>query len=409
MGSISRTVESEGKLTKRALDAIDVRDLIVPGLGNRRIFRILLTNACRHACDWCPMRAERDLPRHALEPARLARLFMTAFRRGWCDGLFVTSGIPKDAVWAMDRILELVELLRVTHGYRGYLHVKALAGAQPGQIEKLVRLVDRVSYNLEAPCQRALDEHAPGKELERGLEILTIARDAAAAMRETRRDAARRASPVRRPAPSGPLRGVPGGMGAGATTQFVVGLGTETDRELLGFAEGLEKRKLIHHAQFAAFRPIRGTPLEGRAETPALRERRLYEADHLLRQYGFRADELPYGEDGHLPLDQDPKLAWALRHPERFPVELSTASREDLQRVPGFGPRAVERILLVRGQGTLRDLGDLRSLGVRVGRAAGYVTLRGRLLGTKATQGVLFATSNRYPSKTYDFSSGTFR
>ncbi|MGA7990379.1 MAG: hypothetical protein WCC53_03000, partial [Thermoanaerobaculia bacterium] len=208
--------------------------------------------------------------------------------------------------------------------------------------------------------------------------------------------------------PPAPVR-TPGGMGAGATTQFVVGLGTESDRDLLSFAEGLEKKKLIHHAQFAAFRPIRGTPLEGRAETPALRERRLYEADHLLRHYGFRADELPYGEDGHLPLDQDPKLAWALRHPERFPVELTTATREVLQRVPGFGPRAVERILLVRGRETLRDLGDLRRLGVRVARAAGFVTLRGRALGARVTQPALFSSTTGSPSKTYDFSPGTFR
>jgi predicted DNA-binding helix-hairpin-helix protein len=342
MGSISRTVESEGKLTKRALDAIDLRDLIVPGLGNRRIFRILLTNACRHACDWCPMRSERDLPPAALEPAKLARLFMTAFRRGWCDGLFVTSGIPKDAVWAMDRMLELVEILRVTHGYRGYLHVKALAGAQPGQIEKLVRLVDRVSYNLEIPCKRAAEEHAHEQEPGKGLTAPVLVRDAVEALREARRDSARKAP-------------------------------------------------------------------------PALLERRLLEADHLLRHYGFRADELPFDEDGHLPLDQDPKLAWARRHPERFPVELTTAPREELQRVPGFGPRAVERILLVRGRDALRDLADLRRLGVRVGRAAGYVTLKGQLLGTKVaggtrgTQGALFQGSTRASSKLYNFGTGSLR
>ncbi|HVO50323.1 MAG TPA: radical SAM protein [Thermoanaerobaculia bacterium] len=335
MGSISRTIEWDAKLAKRALDAIDVRDLIVPGLGNRRIFRILLTNACRHACDWCPMRAERDLPPAALEPAKLARLFMTAFRRGWCDGLFVTSGIPKDAVRAMDGMLELVETLRVTHGYRGYLHVKALAGAQPGQIEKLVRLVDRVSYNLEIPCQRAADESARDP-------LAAPVRDVAAAIREARRDSARKAP-------------------------------------------------------------------------PALLERRLVEADHLLRDYGFRASELPFDEDGHLPLDQDPKLAWARRHPERFPVELTTAPREELQRVPGFGPRAVERILLVRGRDALRDLTDLRRLGVRVGRAAGYVTLKGQLLGTRVTgrpkgkQGALFQGTTSSRSKLYDFGSGAFR
>ncbi len=395
---------ADGRRDRAPLDPVNIRDLIVPGLGNRRIFRILLTNACRFSCDYCPMRAERDLPRHALEPARLARLFMTAFRRGWCDGLFITSGIPKDSVRAMDRMLELVELLRVTHGYRGYLHVKALAGAEPGQIEKLVRLVDRVSYNLEAPCQRALDEHAPGKALDRGLEVLAVARDAAAAVREARRTSARKAPPALLPAGTR----VPGGMSAGATTQFVVGLGKESDRDLLGMAERLEKDRLIHHAQFAAFRPIKGTPLEGKRETPALRERRLYEADHLLRQYGFRADELPYGDDGDLPLDQDPKLAWALRHPERFPVELTTASREELQRVPGFGPRAVERILATRGPGGLRDLSDLRRLGVRVGRAGGFVTLRGRVLGTRIVQPALFQSSSTFP-RTYDVSPGTFR
>ncbi len=345
MGSISRTFESEGKLTKptrRALDAFDahdLRDLIVPGLGNRRIFRILLTNACRYSCDWCPMRAERDLPPAAREPAQLARLFMTAFRRGWCDGLFVTSGIPKDPVRAMDGMLELVEILRVTHGYRGYLHVKALAGAQPGQIEKLVRLVDRVSYNLEIPCLRAAEQHAPDKKPGNRLAFPAPARDAAEALREARRASARKAP-------------------------------------------------------------------------PALLERRLLEADHLLRQYGFRADELPYDEDGHLPLDQDPKLAWALRHPERFPVELTTGSREDLQRVPGFGPRAVERILLVRGRDALRDLTDLRRLGVRVGRAAGYVTLKGQLLGTRVTgvtQGVLFQAATRSGAMTYNLRAGASR
>ena len=142
----------------------------------------------------------------------------------------------------------------------------------------------------------------------------------------------------------------PGGMRAGATTQFVVGLGKESDRELLSFAEGLEKKRLIHHPQFAAFRPIRNTPLENVPGTPPLRERRLYQADHLMREYGFSAEELVYGKDGHLPLDHDPKLTWALANPGRFPVELTTASREELRRVPGFGPRAVERILETRAR-----------------------------------------------------------
>jgi predicted DNA-binding helix-hairpin-helix protein len=330
-------------IRKVMLDPINIRDLIVPGVGNRRIFRILLTNACQYSCDYCPMRAERDLPRHALEPASLARLFMTAFRRGWCDGLFVTSGIPKDPVFAMERMLELVEILRFTHGYRGYLHAKALAGAEPGQIERLerlVRLVDRVSYNLESPCQRALDEHAPGKNVANGVALLETARDAATAVREARRSSARQAP------------------------------------EPLSFAEGLEKKRLI-------------------------------QADHLLREYGFTADELVYGRDGHLPLDHDPKLTWALANPGRFPVELTTASREELQRVPGFGPLAVERILAARARGSLRDAGDLKKLGVQVGRAGGFVTLRGRLIGIRAIQSPLFTSAAS--GELYEFSPGTFR
>lgn len=336
------------KVVERMLDPINIRDLIVPGVGNRRIFRILLTNACSFSCDYCPMRAERDLPRRALEPASLARLFMTAFRRGWCDGLFVTSGIPKDPVFAMGRMLELVETLRFTHGYRGYLHAKALAGAGAGQIERLVRLVDRVSYNLESPCQQALDEHAAGKSvaksltksLTKGVALLEAARDAATAVREARRASARRAP------------------------------------EPLSFAEGLEKKRLI-------------------------------QADHLLREYGFTADELVYGKDGHLPVDRDPKLTWALANPGRFPVELATAGREELQRVPGFGPLAVERILSTRARGSLRGAADLKRLGVQVGRAGGFVTLHGRTIGTRAIQTPLFATASS--KEVYEFSPGTFR
>ena len=343
-------------IRKVMLDPINIRDLIVPGVGNRRIFRILITNACRYSCDYCPMRAERNLPPHALGPASLARLFMTAFRRGWCDGLFVTSGIPKDSVFAMERMLELVETLRFTHGYRGYLHAKALAGAEPGQIERLVRLVDRVSYNLEAPCQQALDEHAQGKapaksvaksvttsvttSVTKGVALLETARDAATAVREARRASARLAP------------------------------------EPLSFAEGLEKRRGI-------------------------------QADHLLRDYGFTAEELVYGKDGHLPLDHDPKLTWALANPGRFPVELMTASREELQRVPGFGPLAVERILSTRARGFLRDTADLKRLGVQVVRAGGFVTLRGRPIGTRAIQTPLFATTSS--GEAYEFNPATFR
>ncbi len=419
----------DGQRDRSALDPINIRQLIVPGAGNRRIFRILLTNACQYSCDYCPMRAQRSLPRHALEPEKLARLFMTAFRKGWCDGLFVTSGIPRSPVWAMDRILELVEILRVKMGYRGYLHVKALAGAEPGQVERLVRLVDRVSYNLESACSDTLATHAPEKTLEAGLAALRTVKKAVedaengAGSRPGRSASdgavpgrARKPSPARpsqtlsrsrdRSPGSAPVRSV---LRAGATTQFVVGLGKETDRDLLTFTDRLIKEKLIHHPQFSAFRPIRETPMSGRPETPAIREHRLYQADHLVRDYGFKTEELPFGADGSLPLDTDPKLQWALIHPELFPVELKTASREELRRVPGFGPVSVERFLALRARVSGIDLSALKKLGVVVSRAAGFVTWCGRALGNRFRQAALFDSVSAFPQKTYEFSPGTFR
>ena len=134
-----------------------LQGLVVPGSGGRRIFRLLLPDTCSHACDFCPARAQRALPEGVRQPARLARLFLAAYRRGWCDGLFVMCGVPRDPVRAMDRAIEIVSLLRFTLGYRGYIHVKGLGGAQPGQIERLLRLVDRVSYALEPACRERVD------------------------------------------------------------------------------------------------------------------------------------------------------------------------------------------------------------------------------------------------------------
>ncbi len=235
-----------GERARTALDPINIRALPNRGFGATQLFRILLTNACAFSCDYCPMRAARDLPRHALEPARLAEIFLTAFRSGWVSGLFVTTGIPKSPLWAMDRLLELVETLRFRHRYSGYLHAKAVSGAEPAQVERLALLCDRVSYNLEAACQSTLDRVAPEKRADSGLALLRSVRDVAA-----------RAGNRRLPGdPRPPGRAV----FAGATTQFVVGLGPETDRELLGTSHALWREQAIHHPHFAAFRPIGVAP-----------------------------------------------------------------------------------------------------------------------------------------------------
>lgn len=385
-----------GGRAREPLDPINIRSLPNRGSGSTRLFRILLTNACSFSCDYCPMRAGREIPRHALSPTALADAFLTAYRRGWVSGLFVTTGIPKNARWAMDRLIELVEVLRLRRGYAGYLHVKAVSGAEPEQIDRLTELCDRVSYNLEAACQTTLDRVAPEKSLPDGLELLRRVRDVARNLgrRRVKGD----------PRPGGPANS------AGVTAQFVVGIGPEKDREFLATTHRLWRERMLHHPHFAAFRPIENTPLEGERETPMLRENRLYQADYLLRRYGFQPEELVYRDDGNLPLSRDPKLAWALAHPERFPVEASTADREALLRVPGVGPRTAGRLLAARRGLAGLDLRGLTKLGGAAWRAAGFVAWRGRTLGARAIQDPLFPPDDHpEPSKVYSFSPGTFR
>jgi predicted DNA-binding helix-hairpin-helix protein len=378
------------------LDPINIRSLPDRGFGPTRLFRILLTNACTFSCDYCPMRAGRAIPRHSLGPDALAQVFLTAHRRGWVSGLFVTTGIPKNPRFAMDRLIDLVEILRLRQSYTGYLHAKAVSGAEPAQIDRLAELCDRVSYNLEAACQATLDGVAPEKSYGNGLGLLARIRDRAKelGLRRVKGD----------PRPPGRA------AAAGTTAQFVVGIGKESDRDFLTTSHGLWRAGTLHHPHFAAFRPIEETPLENAPETPLLRENRLYQADHLLREYSFEPAELVYSNDGNLPLARDPKLSWALAHPERFPVEASTADRETLLRVPGLGPRTVDRLLAARRGAASVEQTGLRSLGVVASRAAGFLAWRGRKLGTRAIQETLFPPEDfPAPSRVYGFSPGTFR
>jgi predicted DNA-binding helix-hairpin-helix protein len=296
----------------------------------------------------------------------------------------------------MDRMIDLVETLRFRRGYAGYLHAKAVSGAEPDQVERLALLCDRVSYNLEAVCQATLDSTMTGKSFAEGLAVLDRVRQirTSAGSRRLAGD----------PRPAGPA------VSAGATTQVVVGLGPETDREVLGVTAGLWRDGTIHHPQFAAFRPIENTPMEQAQETPVLRENRLYQADYLIRRYGFSPDELVFAESGNLPQRRDPKLEWALAHLGSFPVEITTANRRTLLRVPGLGPKTVDSILELRRRAAAVGLSDLRRIGTAPSRAAGFLAWRGKRLGDLAIQEPLF-TPEDIPEKSrvYGFSPGTFR
>jgi predicted DNA-binding helix-hairpin-helix protein len=352
-----------------ALRPLNIRNLR-PGAGMRTsLLRILMTNACTYNCHYCPMRRDRALPRTLLKPDELVRIFLGALRRGWCEGLFITTGIPGRPVHVMDDLIQVLELLRERHRFGGYIHVKLVPGGDESQIDRLTALASRVSLNFEAPCGASLAQIAPDKSFATTLHDFDRVRRLVIAERQARADG-KRADPLH-----------PGGV-SGMTMQFVVGATPDTDRSLLTTVAQLQAEGGVRHAHFSAFRPISQTPMEGVRATPALREHRLYQAEYLLQEYGFTPDEVVFEPGGNLPLNLNPKVAWALAHPERFPVEVRTASHEELMRVPGIGPTAAGRIVAERSGVVLRGLADLRKLGVVTPWAGGFLTLGGRRLQT---------------------------
>jgi predicted DNA-binding helix-hairpin-helix protein len=352
-----------------ALRPLNIRNLR-PAPGMRMsLLRILMTNACSYNCHYCPMRRDRPMQRTLLKPEELVRIFLEAHARGWCQGLFITTGIPGRPVKVMDDLIQVLELLRERHRFSGYIHVKLVAGGETAQIDRLTALASRISLNFEAPCGKSLARIAPEKSFATTLHDFERVRRLVVLEREGRTHGK----------PADPLH--PGGA-SGMTLQFVVGATPDTDRSLLSAITQLKSGGGVHHPHFSAFRPISETPLEGAPAAPALREHRLYQAAYLLGDYGFTPDEVVFESSGNLPLGRDPKTAWALAHPECFPLEMATASYEELIRVPGIGPVVARRIIAQRSGNVFRGLSDLRRLGVVTTRAAGFLALRGRRLQT---------------------------
>lgn len=385
-----------------ALRPLNLRTVRSSGPVGRQttLLRILMTNACSLNCHYCPMRRDREMPRTLLKPEELVRIFLAARQRGWCEGLFITTGIPARPVKVMDDLITVLELLRDKHRFAGYIHTKILAGAQEAQVARITALATRVSINLEAACGESLTRIAPDKNLTTTLRTLEEARSLVNHTRAELGDGR----------PPNALR--PGGS-AGMTMQLVVGATPDSDRTIIGKVAELYAGGGIHHSQFSAFRPIRDTPMESVRATPAMRELRLYQADHLMREYKFGVGELAFDDDGNLPLAVDPKIAWALAHPEQFPVDVRTASRSQLLRVPGIGPASSRRIVLERARATIRGLADLQKLGVVTSRAAGFLALGGRRLQTERWSQQLGFWKEEdevgAPHLVYDVSPGTFR
>jgi putative DNA modification/repair radical SAM protein len=327
---------------------------VLPDGRRVAMLKVLLSNACQKDCHYCANRASRDFCRVSFAPEELARAFDQMHRKGLVKGLFLSSGVYGNAGRTMDQMIATVELVRQRYAFAGYVHLKVLPGASLAHVERAVQLATRISVNLEAPNAERLARIAPRKDFAANLlQPMYWARDLIEAS-------------------GGRL--VP----AGQTTQFVVGAADEPDREILMTTAQLYQEMGLARTYFSAFQPVADTPLEGHLPTPSLREHRLYQSDWLLRQYDFTFEDLIFDEAGNLPHEADPKMMWAQVHPERFPIEVNRASREDLLRVPGLGPRSVARILRLRRQGTFRTLTDLKKIGAVASRAAAFILLDGK-------------------------------
>jgi predicted DNA-binding helix-hairpin-helix protein len=289
-------------------------------------------------------------------PDELAGAFDTLQRSGQVDGMFLSSGIIKGSVSTQDKILDTAALVRKRYGYRGYLHLKVMPGIEYDQLYRLMQLADRVSVNLEGPTQERLDALAPKKDFQRELlHMLQLAEQ------------------IRRGHPYEKL--------AGTVTQFVVGAVGDTDQELLSLSNRLYQQYGLTRAYYSGFSPVIQTPFENLPPTDPLREHRLYQASFLLRDYGWKVEDLPLMSDGNMLLEMDPKRAWAEMYLRSAPIEIMKASREQLLRVPGIGPVGANAILRARRLGRLSELSHLRQLNIRAPeQAAPYILLDGRRL-----------------------------
>lgn len=319
--------------------------------GSQPLMRTMMTSSCAMHCKYCPFGLDVDFRRATWKGEELVKTVLELDSADLAHGLFLTSGLAGNSIRMMDRMLDAVRALRTKHEYRGYIHLKILPGIEDAQIEEAARLADRVSINLEAPTDQSLTRIAPEKSLKNDLgerlRHVTKLIDA----RQSR---------------------------ASMVTQFVVGAGGESDKLVLGAVDRLYRNYRVSRAYYSAFTPIEGTPLENMFPENPLREARLYQADWLLRFYGFAFDELPLDSNGALPLDRDPKIAWALGQPQLFPVEINKAAREILLRVPGLGPKSVQRILEKRRLGKISGPEDLQKLGIRGKKSVPFLIFDGK-------------------------------
>lgn len=329
------------------------------------LLKILFTNECIYDCKYCINRKSNDVPRASFTPDEVCELTMEFYRRNYIEGLFLSSGILYSPDYTMELICETVYKLRTVHRFQGYIHVKAIPGADPALIQKAGFLVDRMSVNLEMATAEGLRAIAPNKHRKN---ILKPMRQIQNGITENKNELML-------------YRHAPHFCEAGQSTQMVVGALPESDYQIMSVAENLYDKFALKRVYYSAFVNVNGDKdlpsLTGGA--PLLREHRLYQADWLLRFYHFKVDELLTADRPNFNTALDPKADWAVRHLEHFPVEINRADYQMLLRVPGIGVKSARRILAARRFGNL-NFEDLKKIGVVLKRALYFITCNGRMM-----------------------------
>lgn len=327
------------------------------------LLKILMTNYCLFDCKYCINRRSNDVPRARFTPEEIAELTINFYRRNYIEGLFLSSGIIQSPDYTCEQLIEALSLLRGKYKFRGYIHVKAIPGADSELINRLGILADRISVNIELPSQKSLNTLAPDKSKK---SILLPMNQISTRIKENSTEIVQ-------------YRHAPKFAPAGQSTQMIIGATPDSDYQILRLTETMYQKYSLKRVFFSAYVPVGDQKLLPSKETkpPLLREHRLYQADWLLRFYGFTASEIL--DEKHTDFNPllDPKCNWAVHHPECFPVEINKAPYEMLLRVPGIGVKSAQRIITARRQAKL-DYCDLKKLGVVLKRANYFIICKGK-------------------------------
>ncbi len=358
------------------------------------LLKILFTNECIYDCKYCLNRKSNDIPRASFTPDEVCTLTMEFYRRNYIEGLFLSSGILYNPTFTMELIYQTVYKLRTVHNFQGYIHVKAIPGAAPEVIQKTGFLADRMSINLELPTAEGLNRLAPNKNRKT---ILTPMRQIQNGISRSKNELAL-------------YRNAPRFVSGGQSSQLIVGATAENDFQIMSVAEGLYRKfdlKRVFYSAYVNVNEDKDLPaLPG--GPPLLREHRLYQADFLMRFYGFEAGELLSEERPNFNVFLDPKADWAVRHLELFPVEVNRADYQTLLRVPGIGVKSARRIVQARRNGKL-GFPELKKIGVVLKRALYFITCEGRMMYRTKLEEDYIVRNLTYVKEKLPFEVGSIR